>query len=85
MERQTLRIAGLLILLFCTFQLGRIDKDTEYKKALVKCVKGPEHADLKTFYGHGFKKEGLVHTIFNHAIAHNANIYFNCIMKEVGR
>jgi len=83
MKLQTLKFFGLLVLLFCTYQLGRINKDTEYKKALVKCVKDPGHTDLKTFYGHGFKD--MSHTIWNHAKAHNANIYFECILKDIGR
>ena len=83
MKLKTLRVIGIVAMLFCAFQLGRIDANTAYLKRIDTCVKLPEHPSIQEFYGHGFKKENLAHTIWNHAVAHNDHIYMKCIFKEI--
>ena len=85
MKLQSLRMMGIIAMLFCAFKLGSIHQETEYLNRITACVKAPDNTSLQEFYGHGFKKENLANTIWNHAVAHNAHIYLQCIFKDLHR
>lgn len=80
---KTLRVIGVAVMLFCAFQLGRIQGETEYLKRIVECVKINDEVTMQEFYGHSFK--GLEHTLWNHAQGHNAHIYLQCMFKDLYR
>jgi len=81
MKYKTLRVIGVIVMCFCIFQLGKIMERRSYYKRMIECAKGPGHQSLQEFYGHDFKT--LTHTIWNHAKAHNSNIYLNCVWKDL--
>lgn len=78
MKLKTLRLLGLLAMLYCAFQLGRIDARTEHFKKIVECV-GLQDIDMAEYYGHN----ATVGYIFNHADAMNSHIYLRCIYKDL--
>ena len=85
MKLQSLRMIGIIAMLFCAFKLGSIYEETQYLERITVCVKAPNNASLQEFYGHGFRNENLTSTIWNHAVAHNAHIYLQCIFKDMYR
>lgn len=85
MKLQTLRVISIIAMLFCAFKLGSIHQETEHLKRITVCVKAPGNVGLQEFYGHTFRDLNLAHTIWNHAVAHNAKIYLDCIYKDMYR
>ena len=83
MKLQSLKIMGLIAMLFCAFQLGTIHEKTDNYKRIIACAKAPGNVSLQEFYGHDFRSLNLTKTIWNHATAHNAQIYMNCIFKDL--
>jgi len=82
---KNLKIVFVIVMLFCAFSLGRIHESTRYLEAISKCA-DPSNIDnisMQEFYGHKFK--GMEDTLWNHAVAHNANIYWNCMQKELNK
>ena len=72
-----------MLLVFCAFKLGTIHEETEYLKRIDKCVIFNDTPPIQEFYGHGFKKEKLAHTMWVHAKAHDAYIYMDCILEDI--
>ena len=72
---------SVIVLILCAFKLGEIQGESNYLKRIHECATIPYDVSLQEFYGHDFKE--LTNTIWNHAIAHNANIYVNCIFKDL--
>lgn len=81
MKLKTLRVMGVLVLIFCAFKLGELQGESNHLKRIVECVKVIDHVDLKTYYDHDI----FIGSLFNHADGHNAAIYLKCIFKDMNR
>ena len=77
---KTLRIISVMALVLCAFKLGEIQGESNYLKRIIECVNIPSNIDMKTFYGHSVTTE-----LWNHARAHNSEIYIRCIFKDIYR